>query len=462
MKLNFYANYFFNHLKNNFNFQETSVIYEPHTFIYSNIVSMFLFYTVNCFAGDISNQFITVKLAHGASIDIPRSWHVRRGNEVQILKTSIAAAIDLAGYSKAVGSTELLLVYSFTDDYLYAGAIVTATELLNSTPSSAIILNEDQLQSAGQTIHQAMDAILAQLGGKTWGWTPLNIVTLGCHIVLHISYLRSSDNGNSRVHIYKFFGTDRIYDVAISTNVLAERVNNVVIKKIANSFVIPNNVQPNQTTIDWESKAMLLEERSDWVGMKDHAIKWTNAKPKSSIAWDYLGMAYWSAKEYFKAIDSYLQAVSIKPDNYFALSNLGVAYSDTKQYGKSIEACQKAIHIKLDYPKAWYNLGNAYWAKSEKDEAINAYLQAVRVKPNYEKAWFNLGNAYRDTEQYAKAIEADLQAIRINPNYVKAWFNLGVDYKLSGQVDKVLEVHKHIKALDSGIADIFFNKIVLP
>jgi tetratricopeptide (TPR) repeat protein len=222
------------------------------------------------------------------------------------------------------------------------------------------------------------------------------------------------------------------------------------------------SVQSNQRNSSWDDKAILLEKNNDWKGMESHALSWTKAEPKNSIAWDYLGMAYWATKQYNKAIESYLQAISIKPDNSFAWSNLGVAYTDTKQYAKGIEACLQSIHIKADHPRAWYNLGNVYWATNKQTKAIESYQQAVHIKPDYAKAWFNLGNAYRGTAQYAKAIEADQQAVHIKADYAKAWFNLGVDYKMSGQADKVMEVHKRLKALDPGIADMFFSKVVTP
>jgi hypothetical protein len=195
-----------------------------------------LLFNIASEAGNLGNQFVTTKLAYGASIDIPRSWQIRRGNEMRAIETAVGAAIDLAGYSTLIGGSESLLVSSFPDGRLYAGVTVTTTELPGSSRSSATSLTDAQLKSGGQTIRQGMEATLARLGGKAWGWTPLKTISMGKATALHISYFRSSDAGNRRVHIYKFFGTGRIYDVALSTSVAAEDVNGVVLKKIADSF----------------------------------------------------------------------------------------------------------------------------------------------------------------------------------------------------------------------------------
>ena len=195
-----------------------------------------LLFNIACEAGNLGNQFVTVKLAYGASIDIPRTWQIRRGNEMRAIETAVAAAIDLAGYSTMVGGTESLLVSSFPDGWLYAGVTVTTTELPSSSRSTATSLTDAQLKSVDQTIRQVMEATLARLGGKPWGWTPLKSISMRKATALHISYLLSSDAGNRRVHIYKFFGTGQIYDVALSTSVDAEDLNGVVLKKIADSF----------------------------------------------------------------------------------------------------------------------------------------------------------------------------------------------------------------------------------
>ena len=162
-----------------------------------------------------------------------------RGNEVRAIETAVGAVIDLSGYARLVDGTESLLVASFPDHQLYAGVTVTSTALRGSSRLSAATLSEAQLRSGDLTIRQGMEAILARLRSKAWGWTPLKTTTLGRTTVLHISYLRSSDAGDRRVHIYKFFGTGRSYDVALSTSIVAEDVNDIVLKRIAESFSAP-------------------------------------------------------------------------------------------------------------------------------------------------------------------------------------------------------------------------------
>jgi hypothetical protein len=159
-------------------------------------ITMLLFTVASSVAGNLGNQFVTAKLAYGASVDIPKSWQVMRGNEMRAIETAVGAAIDLSGYARLVDGTESLIVSSFPDRRLYAGVTVTSIVLRGSSRSSAATLNEAQLKSGDLTIRQGMEAI-------------------------------------------QFFSTGRTYDVALSTSVAAEDVNGVVLKRIADSFSAP-------------------------------------------------------------------------------------------------------------------------------------------------------------------------------------------------------------------------------
>jgi hypothetical protein len=141
--------------------------------------------------------------------------------------------------AKVIEGTETLLVSTFPDPRLYASVTITSTSAPAVTAALPASLSEAQVRSGESTIRAGTEATQARLGNKVWGWTALRKVTLGGKTVMHISYLRSSDAGDRRVHLYKFFGSGRIYDIALATSVAHESINGVVLEKIASSFVAP-------------------------------------------------------------------------------------------------------------------------------------------------------------------------------------------------------------------------------
>lgn len=200
------------------------------------LIVVLMVFPFTALATDISNQYVRAQLGYGASIDIPRSWKVMRGNEMLAIENTVGAAIDLSGYTKLAEGTESLLVSTFPDPRLYAGVTVTTTAIAGATRASVSALTDAQVKSMESTIRQGMETMLIRLGSKASDWTPMEKVFLGDRTVLHMSYIRTSDTGDRRVCLYKIFGTGRIFDLALSTSLAHESTNQLILSRIATSF----------------------------------------------------------------------------------------------------------------------------------------------------------------------------------------------------------------------------------
>lgn len=190
-------------------------------------------------AADLAKQFITAKLAYGASVSIPKSWHVLRGDKMRAIEASVAAAIDLSGYATQLEGVETLIVANFPDPQLYAGVTITTLSTPGATPALAASLTDAQVRSGETTIRQGVETVQARFGVRIFGWTPLRKKAIGRSTVMYTSYFRSSDAGDRQVHLYKFFGSGRVYDVAVTTSVAQQSLNGVVLEYVVNSFVGP-------------------------------------------------------------------------------------------------------------------------------------------------------------------------------------------------------------------------------
>ncbi|MFM6990156.1 MAG: hypothetical protein ACKOWD_02485 [Rhodoferax sp.] len=189
-------------------------------------------------AGNLGAQFIRADLQYGASIDIPRSWRVLKGTEMQSIETAVGAAIDLSGYSKVLDGAETLLASNSGDRNNYAGIAITTTKISSVTPRFAEGLSDAQVKTVEVGARQGVESIHSRMGVKIYGWTSMQKVSIGSRIAMKTSYLRKSEEGERRVHMYKFFGMGRMYDLALSTNLDGELLNNVVLEKIVQSFSI--------------------------------------------------------------------------------------------------------------------------------------------------------------------------------------------------------------------------------
>lgn len=190
-------------------------------------------------AGPVTDKFVIAKLARGVSVSLPRTWEALRGNETIALDTSTGAALDLSGYSRVLSGGESLLYAAFPDPDLYASISVTAISVPKVTSDSASQFSNLDLAQMDGVVRAAVEQTISRLGSKVLSWAPIKSEKLAKRTVFHASYLRTSEFGESRVQLYKFFSTGYVFDVALSTRLSSERINAPILERIIQSVEVP-------------------------------------------------------------------------------------------------------------------------------------------------------------------------------------------------------------------------------
>ncbi len=204
-----------------------------------------------------------------------------------------------------------------------------------------------------------------------------------------------------------------------------------------------------------------------------------------------LGIAYYQAKEYEKAVEAYNKAIYLKPDYPEAYNNLGIVYNDLKKYddairslrrsislnpknenaynnlsvslrltGKitdSIEASKKAIEVNPDYVEGYINLGLTYVAVDDFGEAMNAYNKAIEIDGNSFNAFASLGNLYFLMNNYDEAIKNYQRAIEIKPESSLVCGNLGVAFERLKKYKDAVEYYEKAILLDKNNSNALNN-----
>jgi len=130
------------------------------------------------------------------------------------------------------------------------------------------------------------------------------------------------------------------------------------------------------------------------------------------------GDAYYSKKDYDRAIADYTQAIRLNPSNGVYYNNRGLAYQDKKDYDRAIADFTEAIRLDPRTAVIYLNRGHAYRDKEDYDRAIADYTEAIRLDPNAysETLYTNRGFAYYMKSDYAQARSDINRALRINSN----------------------------------------------
>lgn len=222
------------------------------------------------------------------------------------------------------------------------------------------------------------------------------------------------------------------------------------------------NLKTVDTYSDWLKQAIAFEEKKDWKGLANHALKRIKLMPQDAVAWYILGNVYCKSGQTAKAIEAYQRSLRVNSEDDHAWNNLGTAYAESSQTAKAIDAYQQALKINPRNANAWSNLGSAYYKSGQTAKAIDAYQQTLRINPENADAWYILGISYNKSDQTAKAIEAYQQALRINPENANTWYLLGISYAISGHKEKAMEVYRQLKSINPSMAERYFNKFILP
>jgi len=143
-------------------------------------------------------------------------------------------------------------------------------------------------------------------------------------------------------------------------------------------------------------------------------------KADYSEAHNYLGTLYMADKLWDKAIEHFDKAVAnpLYPTPAVALYNAGLAYYSKKDYTKALESNRRALQREPQTvlrPQIEKNIGLVFFEQSDFLNAIYHLQQSVELNPNLFDAYFYLGEAYFKIGNKAKARKAFESVVELAP-----------------------------------------------
>jgi tetratricopeptide (TPR) repeat protein len=134
-----------------------------------------------------------------------------------------------------------------------------------------------------------------------------------------------------------------------------------------------------------------LEQTEAAEAAVQRAVK---ADPKCDLlwmAWNEIGLAWYSAENYSRAATAYGEATIIVPEEPQAWFNLGVSFHKLNDLEAARDSYQQAVDLKESFPGAWHNLGIVCAEKGDHLAAMNAFRREVNWVPDNIRAWYDLG-----------------------------------------------------------------------
>jgi len=191
-------------------------------------------------------------------------------------------------------------------------------------------------------------------------------------------------------------------------------------------------------------------ERGNFVAAADLVRKVLASNPKSSGAYNLLGICLAQAGEFEGARKSFQKALELDPQLATAHVNLGRLLIRMREEAAAIQQFKAATAIDPEilvrdpasYP-AFNIFGLCLMSDGKYEEAQRAFERAIHINPKYVPAHVNLGSALVALRHDDAALKEFLAAIAMQPNDLLALKNIGLIYGRQEKFDLA------VKYLDS-------------
>ena len=137
---------------------------------------------------------------------------------------------------------------------------------------------------------------------------------------------------------------------------------------------------------------MNTEEDNQSVTAAENAIRHNPADFEKHVE---LGMAYFHAQRFDKAMAAFQRAIELNPNAATAYNGIGRVCYHTGPPEKAIEAYTQAFSLDRQYVDAYFGLGVLYFAQlGDFDGAVETFQEGLAHNPNNAFLVASLGNTY--------------------------------------------------------------------
>jgi arylsulfatase A-like enzyme/Flp pilus assembly protein TadD len=160
--------------------------------------------------------------------------------------------------------------------------------------------------------------------------------------------------------------------------------------------------------------ARALHEKGDDAGARTWLQKALAQNAQNFRAWYELGWLEDQAGNRVSAERAYQKVLSIQPNFALAHRDLGLVYFKAKDYAKALPHLSRAAKLGLKEAQLFNLLGICYSRTGQLSEAVSSYRQALGLQPSLAEAHLNLGFAYAQLRKVELSSHEYQEACRLN------------------------------------------------
>jgi hypothetical protein len=186
------------------------------------------------------SHFHMVKLPHGMTMELPKSWWLIGKDLNEVMETKAQAALDLSGIEILPGTNTELITANSMPRTTYASTRVTFSTPPIGTPEEVAGLSPSDLKEMGEQTHDLMRRLSKKEGNEILDFYGCTLATVGGSPAILNHYKRSGPRGNVLVWAYQIARPDGTVNLTMSCRQSEAALWRLILERIEKSVKFEN------------------------------------------------------------------------------------------------------------------------------------------------------------------------------------------------------------------------------
>ncbi len=155
-----------------------------------------------------------------------------------------------------------------------------------------------------------------------------------------------------------------------------------------------------------------------------------------------------SRSDFAAAVKIYIYLLKFLPESGLLHYNIGLLYFQAEDYNKALTHYSTARQLALKDPDVLFNLALCQKKLGLLHDAVASFKEFNSAYPDDRNCLYNLGNCYRELKEYAFAVKSYQQVLTNEPDHLSANKNLAYVFHLLGDGKNALSYYYRVQQLD--------------